>query len=134
MQPKRQKHRKQFRGKRRGFASRGAQVAFGEYGLKSLGRAWLSAQQIEAARRSIAHTTARGGKVWIRVFPDKPITSRGAGVRMGGGKGDVSKYVAVVLPGRILFEIAGTSEIIAREAFQRAATKLPFETKIVKRA
>src|SRR5687768_2904742 len=106
MQPKRQKYRKQFRGKRRGVASRGAQVSFGEYGLKSLGRAWLSAQQIEAARRAIAHTTARGGKVWIRVFPDKPVTSRGPGVRMGSGKGDVSKYVAVVLPGRILFEIA----------------------------
>lgn len=133
MQPKRQKHRKQFKGKRRGIAARGAQVAFGEFGLKSLGRAWLSAQQIEAARRAIAHTTARGGKVWIRVFPDKPVTSRGPGVRMGGGKGDVSKYVAVILPGRIIFELAGTSEAIAREAFVRAAAKLPFETKIVNR-
>ncbi|OGY12081.1 MAG: 50S ribosomal protein L16 [Candidatus Blackburnbacteria bacterium RIFCSPLOWO2_01_FULL_41_27] len=133
MQPKRQKHRKQFKGKRRGIASRGAQVAFGEFGLKSLGRAWLSAQQIEAARRAIAHTTARGGKVWIRVFPDKPVTSRGPGVRMGGGKGDVSKYVAVILPGRIIFELAGTSEAIAHEAFERAAAKLPFETKIVNR-
>lgn len=133
MQPKRSKHRKQFRGKRRGSASRGAQVSFGEFGLKALGRAWLSAQQIEAARRAIAHTTARGGKVWIRVFPDKPITSRGPGVRMGSGKGDVSKYVAVVLPGRILFEIAGTTESIATEAFIRASAKLPFDTKIVKR-
>lgn len=133
MQPKRQKYRKQFRGKRRGIASRGAQVAFGEFGLKSMGRAWLSAQQIEAARRAIAHTTARGGKVWIRVFPDKPITARGAGVRMGGGKGDISKYVAVVLPGRILFELAGTTEAIARDAFVRAGAKLPFSTKIVKR-
>lgn len=133
MQPKRQKHRKQFKGKRRGIAARGAQVAFGEFGLKSLGRAWLSAQQIEAARRAIAHTTARGGKVWIRVFPDKPITSRGPGVRMGGGKGDVSKYVAVILPGRIIFELAGTSELIAHEAFKRAAAKLPFETRIVNR-
>lgn len=133
MQPKRQKHRKQFRGKRRGVAARGAQVAFGEFGLKSLGRAWLTAQQIEAARRAIAHTTARGGKVWIRVFPDKPITSRGAGVRMGGGKGDIAKYVAVVLPGRILFELAGTTEAIACEAFVRAAAKLPFATKIVRR-
>lgn len=133
MQPKRQKHRKQFRGRRRGIASRGEKVSFGEFGLKSLGRAWLTAQQIEAARRAIAHTTARGGKVWIRVFPDKPITSRGAGVRMGGGKGDVSKYVSVVLPGRILFEIAGTTESIAYEAFIRASAKLPFKTRIVKR-
>lgn len=133
MQPKRQKHRKQFRGKMRGVASRGAQVAFGEFGLKSMGRAWLTAQQIEAARRAIAHTTARGGKVWIRVFPDKPITSRGAGVRMGGGKGDIAKYVAVVLPGKILFELAGTTEAIAHEAFVRAAAKLPFATKIVRR-
>lgn len=133
MQPKRSKHKKQFRGKRRGIAARGAQVAFGEFGLKSMGRAWLTAQQIEAARRAIAHTTARGGKVWIRVFPDKPITSRGAGVRMGGGKGDVSKYVAVVLPGRVIFELAGTSELIAREAFTRAGAKLPFATKIVRR-
>lgn len=109
-------------------------MAFGEYGLKSAGTAWLSAQQIEAARRAIAHTTARGGKVWIRVFPDKPVTSRGAGVRMGGGKGDVSKYVAVVKPGRIIFEIAGTSQDIASEAFARASAKLPFETRIVKRA
>ncbi|MDO8599927.1 MAG: 50S ribosomal protein L16 [bacterium] len=133
MQPKRQKHRKQFRGKRRGNATRGSSVAFGEYGLKSLDRGWLSAKQIEAGRRAIAHTTARGGKVWIRVFPDKPISSRGPGVRMGGGKGDVSAFVAVIHPGRIIFEVAGTTEEIAREAFAKASAKLPFDTRIVER-
>lgn len=134
MQPKRQKHRKQFRGRRKGNATRGSNVSFGEYGLKSLGRGWLSAKQIEAGRRAIAHTTSRGGKVWVRVFPDKPITSRGAGVRMGGGKGDVSEFVFVVTPGRIIYELAGTTDIIAREALTRAAAKLPFQTRIVARA
>ena len=134
MQPKRQKHRKQFRGRRKGNATRGSNVSFGEYGLKSLGRGWLSAKQIEAGRRAIAHTTSRGGKVWVRVFPDKPITSRGAGVRMGGGKGDVSEFVFVVTPGRIIYELAGNTDIIAREALTRAAAKLPFQTRIVARA
>lgn len=133
MQPKRQKYRKQFRGRRRGQAARGSTVAFGEYGLKSLGRGWLSAKQLEAGRRAIAHTTARGGKIWLRVFPDKPVSKRGAGVRMGGGKGDVEGYVAVVVPGRIIYEVAGTTEEIAHDAFLRAAAKLPFETKIVTR-
>ena len=133
LQPKRQKHRKQFRGRRRGVASRGAQVNFGEYGLKSLGRGWLSAKQIEAARRAIAHTTSRGGKIWIRVFPDKPIVARPAGARMGSGKGEVTGYVVVITPGRILFEVAGTSEQIAQEAFARAGAKLPFNTKVVRR-
>lgn len=133
MQPKRQKYRKQFRGKRRGLSIRGSSVSFGEFGLKSLDRGWLTASQIESARRAIAHTTSRGGKVWIRVFPDKPITSRAAGQRMGSGKGDVSEYVAVITPGRILFEVAGTTESMAKEAFTRAAAKLPFHTRIVKR-
>lgn len=133
MQPKHQKHRKQFRGRRKGNATRGFQVNFGEFGLKSLGRGWLSAKQIEAARRAIAHTTSRGGKIWIRVFPDKPISARAAGVRMGGGKGDVSEFVAVIRPGCILFEVAGTSEILALEAFERASAKLPFDTKVVRR-
>lgn len=133
LQPKRQKHRKQFRGKRKGSATRGFQVSFGEFGLKSLGRGWLSANQIEAARRAIAHTTSRGGKIWIRVFPDKPIVARPAGARMGSGKGDITGYVAVITPGRILFEVAGTSGTIVKEALTRAAAKLPFNTKIVKR-
>ena len=134
MQPKREKHRKQFRGRRRGVSTRGSQVSFGEWGLKSLGRGWLSGKQIEAGRRAIAHTTSRGGKIWVRVFPDKPITSRGAGVRMGGGKGDVSEHVFVVTPGRIIYELAGTSELISQEALIRAAAKLPFLTRIVKRS
>lgn len=133
MQPKRQKHRKQFRGRRRGNATRGVDVSFGEFGLKCLGRGWLSAKQIESGRRAIAHTTSRGGKVWVRVFPDKPITSRGAGVRMGGGKGDVSEFVVVVTPGRIIYELAGTTEAIAKEALTRAGAKLPFLTRIVSR-
>ncbi len=133
MQPKRQKYRKQFRGKRRGLETRGAEVSFGEFGLKCLGRGWLTARQIEAARRAIAHTTSRGGKVWIRVFPDKPISSRPAGQRMGSGKGDVSEFVAVVKPGRILFEIAGANEALVKEAFTRASAKLPFATRIVTR-
>lgn len=133
MQPKRQKYRKQFRGKRRGNSTRGSQVSFGEWGLKSLDRGWLSSRQIEAGRRAIAHTTSRGGKVWVRVFPDKPITSRGPGVRMGGGKGDISEYVFVVTPGRIIYELAGTTEVIAKEALKRAAAKMPLMTRIVER-
>lgn len=133
MQPKNTKYRKQFRGRRRGQSLRASSVDFGEYGLKALGRGWLSEKQIEAARRAIAHTTSRGGKIWIRVFPDKPVSSRGAGVRMGGGKGEVKEYVAVVRPGRILFEVGGVSQELAQEAFERAAAKLPFDVKIVSR-
>lgn len=133
MQPKSSKYRKSFRGRRKGISIRGSKVDFGEYGLKSLGRGWLSAKQIEAARRAIAHTTSRGGKVWLRVFPHKPISGRGPGVRMGSGKGDVEGYVAVVTPGRILFEIAGVSEELAHAAFNKASAKLPFPTSIVTR-
>lgn len=133
MQPKNSKHRKEFRGKRRGNASAGFNVDFGEYGLKSLGRGWLSAKQLEAARRAIAHTTSRGGKVWVRVFPHKPVSGRGAGVRMGAGKGDIVEHVAVIQPGRILFEIAGVSKELVTEAFQKATNKLPFRTTVVGR-
>jgi large subunit ribosomal protein L16 len=133
MQPKQTKYRKQFRGRLRGISASGSSVDFGEYGLKSLGRGWFSEKQIEAARRAIAHATSRGGKLWVRVFPDKPVTARGAGVRMGGGKGDVAEYVAVVRPGRILFEVAGISEEAAKEAFARAAAKIPFPVKMVAR-
>ena len=133
LQPKRQKYRKQFRGRRAGMALRGNTVDFGEFGLKSLGRGWMSSKQIEAARRAIAHTTKRGGKVWVRVFPDKPITSKGAGVRMGSGKGEIAGYVAVIKPGRILFEIAGVSEEIATDAFTRAGAKVSVLTKIISR-
>lgn len=133
LQPKKQKYRKQFRGRRRGTSGRGTKVDFGEYGLKSQGRGWLTGRQIEAARRAITHTTRRGGKIWIRVFPDKPVTGKPAGVRMGGGKGDIQEYVVVVTPGRIIFELAGVTDEIAQAAFSRAADKLPFKTKIIKR-
>lgn len=133
LQPKKQKYRKQFRGRMKGKAGRGFNVDFGEYGLKSLGRGWLSSKQIEAARRAIAHHTKRGGKIWVRVFPDKPVTGKPAGVRMGAGKGDIQEYVAVVTPGRVLFEVAGVTEEVAKEALKRASAKLPFATKIVSR-
>lgn len=133
MQPKTQKYRKTFRGKRRGKATRGASVDFGEYALKSLGRGWVTERQIEASRRAIAHATSRGGKIWIRIFSDKPVTARAAGIRMGGGKGEVSEYVAVVKPGRVLFELSGVTEDLARQALTRAAAKLPVKTKIVER-
>jgi len=133
LQPRKTKYRKQFRGKMKGVASRGSTLAFGDYGLKSLGRGWLTAKQIEAARVAITHYTKRGGKIWLRVFPDKPITSKGLGVGMGAGKGDVVSWVAVVTPGRILFELGGVTPGVAYEALRRAAAKLPFKAKIVGR-
>jgi large subunit ribosomal protein L16 len=133
LQPKRQKHRKQFRGQMPGNAYRGAEVSFGEFGMKSLDRGWLSSRQIEAARKAISRHAQRGGKVWIRVFPDKPITKKALGTRMGSGKGDIHEYVAVIRPGRILFEIAGVTQETAELAFSRAAAKLPFKIKFVSR-
>jgi len=133
LQPKRRKYRKDFRGRRRGFAQRGSELSFGEYGLKSLGRGWLNSNQIEATRRAITHSMKRGGKIWIRVFPDKPVTSRPAGQRMGSGKGDIDRYVAVVKPGKILFEIAGVSEDVLKKAFSMAKAKLPFDTVVVRK-
>ncbi len=134
LQPKKTKYRKGFRGRMKGKSHRGSTLSFGEYGLKSLGRGWLKSAQIEAARRAITHSMKRGGKVWIRVFPDKPITSRPAGQRMGGGKGDVQGYVAVIKPGRIIFEVSGVDEGVAKMAFERASAKLPFKTKMVKKS
>jgi len=134
LQPKRSKYRKQFRGKMKGKSTRGTTLAFGKYGLKSLGRKWLTAQQIEAARVAITHYTKRQGKLWIRVFPDKPITSKGSEVGMGAGKGDVKGYVAVVKPGKIVLELAGVDKTTAQEAMKRAADKLPFKTKFVERS
>ena len=132
-QPKKSKYKKQFRGKMRGLAFRGSSLAFGQYGLKSEGRGWLTDRQIEAARKAISHYTKRAGKVWIRVFPDKPITKKPSGVRMGGGKGDIEGYVVTIVPGRIIFELAGVVEDMARQALKRAAAKLPFKTKFVKK-
>ncbi len=133
LSPKRQKFRKTFRGKNKGFSTRGSSLAFGEFGLKALGRALVSANQIEASRKAISHYTKREGKVWLRIFPHRPITAKGAGGGMGAGKGDVAGYVAVVPPGKILFELGGVSEEIAREAFNRASSKLPMPTKFLKK-
>ncbi|MBI2034952.1 MAG: 50S ribosomal protein L16 [Candidatus Levybacteria bacterium] len=129
--PKRAKYRKQMRGKMRGAATAGVTLAFGDYGLTSEGRAWVTSRQIEAARRSITHYTQRGGRLWIRIFPDKPITKKPAETRMGGGKGDVYEYVARVRPGRILFEMGGVSKDVAHEALRLAGHKLPIKTRIV---
>lgn len=133
LQPKKSKYRKQFRGRMKGISIRGSSLAFGDYGLKSLGRAWVTANQIEAGRRAITHYTKRIGKVWIRIFPDKPVTAKASGAKMGSGKGDIDKYVAVTTPGRILFELSGVSEEIAQEAMRRAGAKMPFKTKFVVR-
>jgi len=132
LQPSRTKYRKQFRGRMRGN-SQGNLVAFGEYGLKSMACGWITSNQIEAARRAIAHATKRNGRTWIRIFPDKPFTQKGAGAPLGAGKGDVKGYVAVVRPGRILFEVTGISEADAHEALRLAAAKLPVVTKVIKR-
>jgi large subunit ribosomal protein L16 len=131
LEPKRRTHRKDFRGNRRGTALRGSTLSFGEFGLKSLGRGWLSARQIEAGRKAITHSLKRGGRMWIRVFPDKPVTSRPAGQRMGSGKGDIDRYVAVVTPGKMIFEVAGVDINLVRDAFAKASAKLPFGTKMV---
>ena len=133
LQPKKRKYRKEFRGKRRGKAQRGNSVDFGTYGIKSLTRSWVTARQIEAARKTITHHTKRVGKLWIRIFPDKPITHKAAGSKMGSGKGDIEEYVSVVKPRRVIFEISGVSESIAREAFRKAGHKLPVKTKFVSR-
>lgn len=133
LQPKRTKFRKQFKGHNRGIATRGSKVSFGEFGLKAKNRGRITARQIEAARRSITRYVKRGGKMWIRVFPDKPITKKPLEVRQGKGKGPVEYWVALVQPGKVLFEIEGVSEEIAREAFRLAAAKLPFGTTFVNR-
>jgi large subunit ribosomal protein L16 len=133
LQPKRVKHRKVHRGKMRGMASGGNQVSFGEYGLQAVGRAWVEARQIEAARRAITHYVRRGGKVWIRVFPDKSVTAKPAETRMGSGKGNPDHWVAVVKPGRMLFELAGVRREVAQEAMRLASHKLPLETRFIAR-
>lgn len=133
LQPKTSKFRKAQRGKRRGEATRGNTIAFGAYGLQSTGRDWVTAQQIEAARKAIARTMKRKGKLWMRIFPDKPITKKAEGVRMGSGKGEVEGYAAVVKPGRILFELSGVEEDVAKEAFRLAGFKLPVRSKFIKK-
>ena len=133
MQPKRRKYIKDFRGRRRGVSSRGAELSFGEFGLKAQEVAWVTGQQIEAARRAITHELRKGGRVWIRIFPDKPVSAKPAGKRMGGGKGDIDRYVAVVRPGKILFEVAGLPEAAVKSALEKAAAKLPIKTVFVKK-
>src|SRR6266480_2056355 len=128
LQPKRTKYRKQFKGRNRGVATRGNKVSFGEYGLKSLELGRITARQIEAARRAMSRHIKRGGKVWIRIFPDKPISKKPLEVRMGSGKGSVEYWVALVQPGRVMFEIEGVTEDVAREALTLAASKLPVKT------
>ena len=133
LQPRRVKHRKHHRGRMKGKATSGNVVSFGEYGLQAQALAWIDSRQIEAARRAMTHEMRRGGKVWIRIFPDKPVTAKPAETRMGSGKGNPEKWVAVVKPNRILFEIAGVPEEVAREALRLAAHKLPIPTKVVQR-
>jgi large subunit ribosomal protein L16 len=129
--PRRAKYRKQMRGRIKGVATRGSSISFGEYGLIAESSGWISARQIEAARRAITHFTQRGGRVWIRIFPDKPITKKPAETRMGSGKGEVSGFVAAVRTGRMLFEMGGVAKDIAFAALRLAAHKLPVQTKIV---
>lgn len=133
LQPKRVKWRKHHRGRRRGQASGGATVAFGEFGLQSLEAAWIDGRQIESARRAITHHLKRDGKIWIRIFPDKSVTQKPAETRMGKGKGAPEKWVAVVKPGRILFEIAGVQEELALQAMRLASHKMPVRTRVVAR-
>jgi large subunit ribosomal protein L16 len=131
LQPKRNKHRKTFKGKRTGVATRGNKISFGAFGLQAMESGWISSRQIESARRAMAHFTQRGGRIWIRIFPDKPITKHPAESRMGSGKGDVEGYVAVIRPGQLIFEIGAVTEVIAAEAFRLASHKLPLSTKFV---
>jgi large subunit ribosomal protein L16 len=133
LQPKRAKYRKQFRGRMKGKATRGTTVVFGDYGLQALEPAWVTARQIEAARRAIVRHVRRRGKYWIRIFPDKPVTAKPAETRMGKGKGAVDHYVAVVKPGRIMFELGGVTEELAREAMRLASHKLPVKCQFIMR-
>ena len=131
LEPKRRKYRKEFRGRRKGKALRGFELSFGEYGLKALEAGWITSKQIEAGRRAITHSLKRGGRVWIRVFPDKPVTSRPAGQRMGSGKGEIDRYVSVVRPGKIIYEVTGPLESVILQALKKAGDKMPIKTRIV---
>jgi large subunit ribosomal protein L16 len=133
LMPKKVKHRKQHRGRTRGKARSGTSVTFGDYGIQALEPGWITARQIEAARIAMTRHVRRGGKVWINVFPDKPITQKPAETRMGSGKGNVEKWVAVVKPGRIMFELAYPDEVVAREAMERAVQKLPIRARVIGR-
>jgi large subunit ribosomal protein L16 len=129
--PKRVKHRKQHRGRRTGIATRGATIAFGQYGLQATEAAWMTNRQIEAARRAMTRYVRRGGQIWIRIFPDKPVTKKPAETRMGSGKGNPEGWVAVIKPGRVLFEMGGVTHDVAKEAMRLASAKLPLRTRFV---
>jgi large subunit ribosomal protein L16 len=131
--PRRMKYRKSFRGKRTGNATQGNEVSFGEFGLMATTCAWVSSRQIEAARRALTHYTNRGGRIWIRIFPDKPVSKKPPETRMGSGKGDIAEYVAVVKPGRVMFEMGGVSRDQAIEAMRLATAKLPVRTKVLEK-
>ncbi len=133
LMPKRVKYRRQHRGRMKGNANRGNQLAYGEYGLQALEACWMTANQIEAARRAMTRYIKRGGNIWIKVFPDKPVSKKPAEVRMGSGKGAPEYWVAVIKPGRVLFEMSGVSEEVARESMRLAAQKLPVKTKFIQR-
>ena len=133
MIPKRTKYRKFHRGRMRGIATRGNTIAFGDYGLQALEPVWITSRQIEATRRTITRYTKRGAKLWIKIFPDKPITKKPLEVRMGKGKGNVEYWVALVQPGKVMFEMAGVTEELAREAFKLASAKLPVKTRFLKK-
>ena len=133
LMPKKVKHRKWRKGRTKGIETRATELAFGSFGLKSLGSRWISSRQIEAARRAVIRYLKKGGKLWIRIFPEKPVTRKGVEVPMGGGKGAVDHYVFPVKPGRIIFELEGLKEEVAREALKKAADKLPVKTKFIKR-
>ncbi len=133
LQPKRVKHRKVMRGKLRGTAHTGSTLHFGEFGLKAMESSWITARQIEAARRAITHHVRRGGQIWIRIFPDKPVTAKPLETRMGSGKGAVDHWVSVVKRGRMMFEVGGVRDDLAREALRKASHKLPIKTKLVSR-
>ena len=133
LQPKRRKYRKEQKGRNTGKATRGSSVAFGDFGLKAMGRGWLTARQIESARRAMTRHIKRGGRIWIRIFPDKPISTKPAEVRMGNGKGNPEYYVAEIQPGKVLYEMDGVDESLAREAFRLASAKLPIQTAFVVR-
>ena len=133
LMPKRVKYRRQHRGRMKGNANRGNQLAYGEYGLQALEACWMTANQIEAARRAMTRYIKRGGNIWIKVFPDKPVSKKPAEVRMGSGKGAPEYWVAVIKPGRVLFEMSGVSEEVARESMRLAAQKLPIKTKFIQR-
>ena len=133
LMPKRVKYRRQHRGRMKGFANKGNELAYGEYGLQATEATWMTANQIEAARRAMTRYIKRGGNIWIKVFPDKPVSKKPAEVRMGSGKGAPEYWVAVVKPGRVLFEMSGVSEEVAREAMRLAAQKLPIKTKFIQR-